>query len=78
MARPLRATTPPANTSNTQWLAVATTATPMAIGIATAATRTIRHREVWAQATATSRFQPKCRLGTAAYLLTSWGGCRTR
>ena len=31
-----------------------------------------------AQAMPISRFQPKCRLGTAAYWLTNAGGCSTR
>jgi hypothetical protein len=31
-----------------------------------------------AQAIPISRFQPRCRLGTAAYWLTNVGGCNTR
>lgn len=56
---------------------MATVAHAMAIGIDHAATR---HQPLPTchQATAASRFQPTCRLGIAAYLLTSAGGCSTR
>lgn len=50
----------------------------MAMGMSNAATKVAVCFERLAQITPTSRFQPKCRLGTAAYLLTSPGGCNTR
>ena len=58
--------TPPMITSMTQWFAVATTAQAIAAGISTAASRWLRQRPNRYHAMATSRFQPKCRLGIAA------------
>ena len=78
MASPVRATTAPATTSRVQWWAVATTAKAMAIGMRTPATRTTERDEICIQLHPTSRFHPRCRLGTAANLLTRVGGCRTR
>jgi hypothetical protein len=59
-------------------LPVTTIATAIRIGLATAKTRTSRLRLVRYRMIPTSRFQPRCRLGMAAYLLTRSGGWSQR
>jgi hypothetical protein len=59
-------------------LAVATTAKAMATGMATAKARTGIRVVAWKRTMPSSRFQPKCRLGSAAYWFVSAGGCSAR
>ena len=59
-------------------MAVATTANAIAGGMATAKTRTALRLVAWKSMIPTSRFQPACRLGSAAYWFVSAGGCRAR
>jgi hypothetical protein len=46
--------------------------------MATANARTARRRVAWKRTIPTSRFQPAWRLGKAAYLFVSAGGCSAR
>ncbi len=64
--------------SRTKWFAVPTAANAIATGIATAKIRTALRFVAWKRTMATSRFQPTCRLGMAAYWFVSDGGCRAR
>jgi hypothetical protein len=64
----------PATTSTTKWFAVATTASAIATGIATAKPRTTQFRDARNNTIPTSRFQPAWKLGIAAYSFTSDGG----
>jgi hypothetical protein len=57
---------------------VATTASPIAAGKATAATRRSTCLAARKTAIPTSRFQPKWRLGKAAYWFVRPGGCSAR
>jgi hypothetical protein len=77
-ARPTSTTAAPAKTSTTQWFAVATTANAMAAGISMENTRTTSDRVEPKRMIPTSRFQPKCRLGIAAYWFVNLGGWSVR
>lgn len=68
----------PATTSTTKWLAVATTASAIATGIAIAKPRTSQFRDDWNTTMPTKRFQPAWKLGIAAYSFTSDGGSSCR
>jgi hypothetical protein len=50
----------------------------MATGMATAKARTGIRVVAWKRTMPSSRFQPKCRLGSAAYWFVSAGGCSAR
>jgi hypothetical protein len=81
-ASPIRATVEPTIASSTQWFPVAIVAQAMATGMATAASDQlcgfVPDRPTCHHAMPASRFQPTCKLGIAAYLLTRPGGCSTR
>jgi hypothetical protein len=61
-----------------QWFAVATTAKAIAAGINTEKARTTSDLVVPKSTMPTRRFQPKWRLGIAAYWLVQRGGCSVR
>jgi hypothetical protein len=77
-ARPSSTKTEPPATSRTQWLPVATTAKAIATGMRTAKMRTPSRAVAWKSTIPTSRFQPACRLGNAAYTFVRAGGCSAR
>lgn len=64
----------PTTASRIKWLAVATTASTMRIGIATAKARTARRLLARKIAMPSRTFQPAWKLGIAAYWLTSEAG----
>ncbi|MCY3635533.1 MAG: hypothetical protein OXH23_08005 [bacterium] len=66
----------PTKPSITQWLPVSTTATDISTGEATAKTRTGIERVLRNSTTPASTFHPTWKLGKAAYLFTTDGGCR--
>jgi hypothetical protein len=68
----------PAATSMTKWFAVARTANVIAAGERAASARTARCEVVRKRTTPTARFQPTCRLGSAAYWFVSPGGWSAR
>ena len=68
----------PARTSITKWFAVATTASDIAIGSATATRRSARLVTAIRSTIPTRRFQPACRLGSAAYWFVRPGGWSAR
>jgi hypothetical protein len=68
----------PATTSTTKWLAVATTASAIAIGIAIANARTAAWDDARKSMIPSSTFHPAWKLGIAAYSLTSDGGSSDR
>jgi hypothetical protein len=55
-------------------LAVATTANAIATGMTTANVRTAIRVVAWKRTIPRMRFQPKCRLGSAAYWFVRAGG----
>jgi hypothetical protein len=59
-------------------LPVATTAKAIATGMMTAKMRTPSRAVAWKSTIPTSRFQPACRLGNAAYTFVRAGGCSAR
>jgi hypothetical protein len=68
----------PAGTSTTKWFAVATTASDIAIGSATATMRSARLVTAVRSTMPTRRFQPAWRLGNAAYWFVRPGGWSAR
>jgi hypothetical protein len=70
--------TEPRTTSSTKWFAVITTARAIATGMSTAKTRRLHRVVAWKTTMPSRRFHPACRLGRAAYLFVSAGGCSAR
>ena len=78
MPSPASTTATPAGTSITKWFAVPTTASDIAIGNATARSRSAKLATAISRTIPTRRFQPTCRLGNAAYWFVSPGGWSAR